>query len=161
MERSRLNLVLGTVTGVAIAVAAWMSIANWNLVHALEGAQAAGSALEINALAMSERISVAERAKATTEHALAHLRAQLAEAEKAKEATELSVKQLQERLASSESARETAERSLKASNDQLAQLKATAKAKDELDRARTAGEAAEQALQASPPPRTSPQTPLQ
>ena len=97
MERSRLNLVLGIVTVVALAFAAWMYTANKSLRDDLEGAQAARRALEVNALATGERVSVAENAKATAENAVAGLKAQLADAEKVKAAAELSLKQLQER----------------------------------------------------------------
>ena len=94
MERSRLTLVLGIVAVTALAFAAWMYTANRSLRHDWEGAQAARGALEINALATSERVSVAESAKARAENTIADLKARLADAEKVKAAAELALKQI-------------------------------------------------------------------
>lgn len=83
MERSRLDLILGVVAIAALASAGWMYTANRSLRHDVEEAQAARRALEINALATSERDTTAESAKVAAETAIAELKAQMAETEKA------------------------------------------------------------------------------
>lgn len=169
MKRSRLNPLLFVLALVALAFAAWMYTANWNLRHALQSAHAVRAAFTNDIRRSRSGVAQAEKARLAAEQSIADVRAELAAArkaqaaaeralsdisgqltltQKAKVAAELSVEKMKEQLVSSESARKAAEDRLKALGNELAAL-TTAKedaerslkaANDELTRLKSAKE---------------------
>ena len=152
MKRSRLNPLLFVLALVALAFAAWMYTANWNLRHALQSAHAVRAAVKIDSRRTRDRAAETEKARLAVEQSIAEVRAQLVEArngqsaserslaeidaqlaltQKAKVAAELSAEKMKEQLVSSESARKAAEDRLKALGDELAALTS---AKDDAER---------------------------